>query len=211
MLVAPLNCDARSAALSTTRTVFAATGAFGTGPFGFSASVGTAKFESPYSPVFMTDGSLFVADYEAGTVTKLAPGKHREKRIVLSDLAGPVGLVRGNDQTIYISEYDGGRVLMLDLITDVQRIVAEGLSKPEGLALTRDGQLLVAETGTQRLLRVDLASGVIDVVAENLAIGLVGGEDLPAPFLPTGIAVDSADNIYVSADIDNAIYKLSRQ
>jgi hypothetical protein len=61
------------------------------------------------------------------------------------------------------------------------------------------------------LLRVDPSSGAISTVADQLAIGLVGGPDLPLPFLPTGIAVDAADNIYISADIDNALYRLTRQ
>ena len=56
-----------------------------------------------------------------------------------------------------------------------------------------------------------LVGGAVETLAENLAIGLVGGPDLPKPFLPTGIAVDINNNIYISADIDNAIYKLSKK
>jgi sugar lactone lactonase YvrE len=173
--------------------------------------VKTAKFAAPYSPVFMGDGSLLIADYSAGTVTRLAPGKSRDKTVVASGLEGPVGLALANEYTLYISEYDGGRVLRLNLSTLEQSIVVAGLEHPEGLAITRDGQVLVAETGTQRLLRIDPTSWVVDTIADNLAIGLAAGSDLPAPFLPTGIAVDAADNIYVSADIDNALYKLVKQ
>ena len=89
--------------------------------------------------------------------------------------------------------------------------MTDGLDRPEGLALTPDGRLLVAETGTRRLLRIEPGSGVVDVVADNLAIGLEGGDDLPRPFIPTGVAVDAGGNIYISADIDNALYKLTRK
>ena len=51
----------------------------------------------------------------------------------------------------------------------------------------------------------------METLADGLAIGLVGGDDLPAPFLLTGVAVDAQDNIYVAADIENALYKLSKQ
>lgn len=173
--------------------------------------VKTAKFEAPYSPVFMADGSLLVADYPAGTITRLAPGKSRDKAVVASDLRGPLGLVLADEQHLYISEYDSGRLLRLNLDTGERSTVAEGLQQPEGLALTRAGQVLVAETGTGKLLRINPASGAVATVAENLAIGLAAGPDLPAPFLPSGIAVDAADTIYVTADIDNVLYKLSKQ
>lgn len=68
----------------------------------------------------------------------------------------------------------------------------------------------MAETGNQRLPSIDPVSGVTKTVAEGLAIGLAGGDDLPKPFLPTGIAVDDDDNIYIGADIDNALYKLRK-
>jgi len=176
--------------------------------------VKTAKFAAPYSPLFMEDGSLLVADYTAGTVTRLAPGKNRDKTVVASDLDGPLGLAlveEASQRLLYISEYDAGRLVRLNLDTGELSTVAEGLQQPEGLALTRDGQVLVAATGSRQLLRINPANGVTDTLADNLAIGLVGGPDLPLPFLPTGIAVDGADNIYISADIDNALYKLSKK
>lgn len=171
----------------------------------------TAKFDAPYSPVFLPDGSLVVADYAAGSLTRLAAGKDRAKAAIATGLKGPLGLALSGDQFLYVSEYDAGRIVRLNLSSGGLDVVKEGLGRPEGIALTGDGDLLVAETGTQRLLRIDPVSVEVETVAENLAIGLAGGDDLPKPFLPTGITVDAADNIYVSADIDNALYKLSRQ
>ncbi len=77
--------------------------------------------------------------------------------------------------------------------------------------MTRDGHVLVAETGKQRLLRIKPGSGAVEILADGLAIGLAGGEDLPKPFIPTGVTVDADDNIYISADIANALYKLTRR
>jgi DNA-binding beta-propeller fold protein YncE len=70
--------------------------------------------------------------------------------------------------------------------------------------------LYIADTGSGKLLSLNPDSGEIVLVADQLAIGLLGGEDLPAPFLPTGVAVDSDGAIYVSADIDNAVYKITK-
>lgn len=172
--------------------------------------VKTAKFDAPYNPVFLPDGSLLVADYYAGTVTKLAPGKSREKAVISTGLKGPVAqAVAGND--LYISEYDAGRISRIDLQSGDTEIVVANLDRPEGLALTSDGKLLIAETGMQRLLRVEPGSDAVETLADNLAIGLEGGDDLPTPFLLTGIAVDADDNIYLGADIDNALYKFSKR
>ncbi len=171
----------------------------------------TAKFAAPYSPVLLEDGSILVADYKAGTITRLAPGKSRDKQIVISDLSGPVGLAIGDQQTVYVSEYDSGQILAVDLTDGSTQVLVKGLIKPEGLAMMSNEQLLIAETGTQSVLRLNVLTAGIEVVADNLAIGLIGGDDLPLPFLPTGVAVDAAENIYISADIDNALYKITRQ
>jgi len=170
--------------------------------------VKTGKFRAPYSPVFDRDGSLLVADYEAGTITRLAPGDSRDKAEVTAGLAGPAGLVLTADRALYVSEYDGGRVVRVDPGTGRRDVLAEGLDRPEGLALDGLGRVLVAETGAGRLLRIEPATGGITTLAAGLPIGLAGGPDVPAPFLPTGIAVDDAQNIYLSADVDNALLKL---
>lgn len=171
----------------------------------------TGKFKAPYSPVFLADGSVVVADYAAGTLTRLAPGKSRGKKVIASELEGPVGLAVSDDQQIFVGEYDGGRVWRIDSETGERLLVTDGLDRPEGLALTRDGHVLVAETGKQRLLRIKPGSGAVEILADGLAIGLAGGEDLPKPFIPTGVTVDADDNIYISADIANALYKLTRR
>jgi sugar lactone lactonase YvrE len=173
------------------------------------AIVKTAKFDSPYSPVFMPDGSVIVADYGAGTLTQLAAGKSRDKREIATGLDGPVGLAVADAEHVYVSEYDSGRIVRVSLADGTSELVTAGLDRPEGLALSSDGALLVAETGTQQLLRIQPDTNAIDVIADGLAIGLQGGDDLPKPFLPTGVAVDASDNIYISADIDNALYKLT--
>jgi len=169
----------------------------------------TAKFKAPYSPVFMSDGALLVADYAAGTVTRLAPGKSRDKSVLVEGLDGPVGLALDTDNHLYISEYTSGGLRQFDLVSGAMLTIAEGLQQPEGLAVTSNGHVLVAETGTQRLLSVDPATGQATTVADQLAIGLSAGDDLPKPFLPSSIAVDAVDTVYLSADVSNAIYKLT--
>ena len=173
--------------------------------------VKSAKFKAPYSPVFFPDGSVVVADYAAGTVTRLAPGRNRDRTEIAAGLAGPVGVAADPAGNVYVAEYDAGRIVRIDADGGDPAVVVGGLDRPEGLAIAGDGRMLVAETGRRRLLRYDFATADLETLAEDLAIGLAGGEDLPMPFLPTGVAVDAAGNIYVSTDIDNAIVKLVRR
>jgi sugar lactone lactonase YvrE len=170
--------------------------------------VKTAKFTAPYSPVFEADGSLLVADYGAGTITRLAPGKDRGKEVIAEGLEGPVGLAVSGGQ-VYVSEFDAGRISRI--VAGEREVILDGLQQPEGLALDQSGAVLIAETGTGRLLRADPSKRTMTVIAENLPIGLAGGDDLPSPFLPTGVAVDGGGTIFISADIENSIYKLSRR
>lgn len=45
-------------------------------------------------------------------------------------------------------------------------------------------------------------------VADNLSIGLEAGPGLPPPYVPTGVAVDTDGTVYISADRNNAVYKI---
>ena len=76
----------------------------------------TAKFKAPYNPVYFSDGSVVVADYAAGTLTRLAPGKSRDK----TEFASRSRRVRSGwptdgDERLYVGEYDAGRIWRLDL------------------------------------------------------------------------------------------------
>jgi hypothetical protein len=51
----------------------------------------------------------------------------------------------------------------------------------------------------------------VETVADGLPIGLAGGDDLPLPFLLTGVAVEADGSILFSSDIDNAIYRVRPQ
>jgi sugar lactone lactonase YvrE len=171
---------------------------------------------------FLDDGSLLVADYKNNQVLQLGAGKSRDKNIVVDNLGGPVGLAVDEQLgLVYVSEYDGGQVIRFPLgraiCTDDAaeacantESVVTGLDKPEGIATGDAGELFIAETGANRIWAVP-ADGADPVIIANIQMGLAGGEDLPAPFIPTGVSVDARGRIYVSSDIENSIYRLARE
>jgi sugar lactone lactonase YvrE len=160
---------------------------------------------------FLPDGSLLIADYTAGTLVHAAAGKDREKKIVTDQLRGPVGLAYAGDDIVYVTEYLGGGVSRVNINTGAAAGIAWDLAQPEGIAIAPDGRLIVAEVGARRLLAIDPASGAVETVADDLPIGLTGGDDMPLPFLLTGVAVGNDGTIYLSSDIENALYKLTPQ
>jgi len=88
-------------------------------------------------------------------------------------------------------------------------VIADGLDSPEGLALLDNKTLLVAEVGKQRLTAIDLETGTRRTVAESLPIGQGAPPDWPKAFTPTGLAIGQGGVIYISSDLDCAIYRIT--
>ncbi len=162
-------------------------------------------FSFPYQAIELADGIL-VADHGAGSLV-LVTGA-RKKHSVVTSLEGPVALLPAEDG-IYVVEAAGGRVSHVDPSNWSQRTVANGLDSPEGIARLNDSELLIAEVGKRRLVAVGLEGSGHRIIAENLPIGLKGPPGWPAPFFPTGVAVDRSGVIYFSSDLDSAIYRLT--
>jgi sugar lactone lactonase YvrE len=175
---------------------------------------------APYGMAFLADGSLLVANYKKNEVLRIGAGKSRDKTVVAANLDGPVGLaVDAARGVIYVSEYGSGQVIglpldrpvcMAETETGCEKIVTimTGLDKPEGIAVDSAGTLFVAETGTNTIRALTVGSEV-PVAIGNIPLGLTGGDDMPAPYISTGIAVDARNRIYVSSDIENAIYRIT--
>ena len=85
---------------------------------------------------------------------------------------------------------------------------AAALFVPSGVAVDSAGSLFIADTGNQRIRRVDSVAGVISTVAGNgylnpyYSCGGYSGDGVPATSAelncPSGIAVDSAGNLFIA-------------
>ncbi len=130
---------------------------------------------------------------------------------VARDFALPMALISAARDRILVTEAGAGRIVEFDLTTGVRTEIAADLDQPEGTARLADGRLVVAEVGLQSLLLIDPSDGSRRVLADGLPIGLDAPPGMPPTFLPTGVAVDAADTIYFSSDLENAIYVLRPQ
>jgi sugar lactone lactonase YvrE len=172
-------------------------------------AVKTIPLGAPYGMAFLPDGALLVADYKSGSVVRIEPGDSRERSTLASGLAGPVGLALADKHSVYVSEWDAGRLSRIPLHGGAATVVASGLNRPEGVAVDSSGTLIVAETARNRLLRIDPLTGKRTVVASGIAMGLVGGPDMPAPFLFSGVAISANGTIYADSDVSNAIFRIA--
>lgn len=163
--------------------------------------------KAPYDAIPMEDGSVIVAEIATGSVTRFSGPKHDQQQILASGIQGPVQMVLGADGAVYLTEA-AGRLLRVPLAGGAPAVVAQGLQMPEGLAQTPWGSFVVAEVGAQRLVEINPADGSRRTIADKLPIGLAGSPGLPPPNVPTGVAVGADGSVYVSADRNNAIYRI---
>jgi glucose/arabinose dehydrogenase len=82
---------------------------------------------------------------------------------------------------------------------------------PEGPARGSDGRLIVAEVGAKRLIEIAPENGTVTEIAANLPIGLVGAPGGLPTHIPTGVGVGASGVIYVTSDVENAIYKVVKK
>jgi sugar lactone lactonase YvrE len=167
-------------------------------------------FKAPHDAVRLGDGSLLVNELGTKSLVRVS-GEHGEDRTpILGELAGPVGLVAASDDSVYLTEAFSGQVSRVESNGE-RTVIASGLKMPEGIALAPDGRLIVAEVGAKRIVAIDPSTGTITEIAGNLPIGLAGAPGGLPTNIPTGVGVGASGTIYVSSDIENSIYKITKK
>lgn len=137
-----------------------------------------AKLESPQGIAVDAAGNIFVADRI----------NNRLRRI---DSAGIIATFAGS----------GERRPAGNGVPATDRSVLE----PAGVAVDRHGNVYIAETGGNRVRKVD-RSGIISTVAGTgeAGFGGDGGAAIGAMLhSPSGVALDSAGNVYVADDFNH--------
>lgn len=166
--------------------------------------------KAPFDAIPMSDGSVIYLEIATGNISRASGDKFADKKVIAQGLAGPVQMVLGKDGALYVTEAVG-KLTRVSLADGSKTTIADGLALPEGLAQTPWGSFIVAESAAQRLVEIEPASGARRTVADKLPIGLAGGPGMPPPYVVTGVAVGADGNIYMSADLNNAIYRIRPQ
>ena len=162
----------------------------GNGIPGFSGDGGPAagaEIASPYGVAVDSSGNVYIADTSNDRI-RLVSG-------------GTITTLVGNG---------GGCIQQTDYLGDNCPPEAASLRSPRGVAVDSSGNLYIADTADQRIRKV--SGGIITTVAGNGTYGSAGdGGPATSAELdsPSGVAVDSGDNIYIADTLNNRIRKVS--
>jgi uncharacterized protein (TIGR03437 family) len=149
----------------------------GSGTQGYGGDGGVATSAQLYAPVGLAidkSGNLYIADVDDSVVRRV------------SLLSGTIGTVAGNGSQGYSGDTGPAASAMLN--------------GPQGVAVDASGNLYISDT-LNDVIRVVNTSGTISTFAGNGIVGYSGdgGPAIGAEFgSPTGIALDSAGNLYLS-------------
>ena len=150
---------------------------------------GFAQFNGPTALAVDTHSNLFVTDSFNNTLRKISPVG---TNWVVTTIAGTASSVGGSaDGTNGAAQFD----------------------QPSGVALDSSGNLFLTDTINSTIRRITLAGTnwvVTTIAGRTESSGSTDGTNLVAQFdEPSGITVDSADNLYVADTFNDTIRKVS--
>ena len=145
-----------------------------------------AKFEIPFGILVDRAGDIFIVD----------PGNNNVRKIAAS--TGIITTVAGNGTRGFSG--DGGAATSAEL------------NQPQAVALDAAGNMYITDTINSRVRKVDATTGIITTVAGNGSV-TSSGDGGPATnaglVQPAGIALDSADNIFVTDSGEPGVREIS--
>jgi trimeric autotransporter adhesin len=143
----------------------------------------SAELNLPNGVALDTAGNIYIVDN----------GNNRIRKVTVS--TGIISTVAGNGTAGYSG--DGGAAINAKL------------DNPSGVAVDGAGNIYIADYDNDVIRKVTASTGIISTLAGDGAVGYVG-DGGPATsaelYWPTGVAVDTAGNIYI-ADQDNYVIR----
>lgn len=134
----------------------------------------------------------------------------------------PIDMTWGPDGLAYLLDWNNHRIRVVDDEGRTHTVVGTGelgdgpegpataakLNHPTNLDFDREGRMVVAAWHNSRILRVDLTTGLLEFIAGDgsRAFGGDGGDPRLAQLdLPSSVAIDSRDQVFISDQANQRI------
>ncbi|MDR1411754.1 MAG: NHL repeat-containing protein [Spirochaetaceae bacterium] len=177
------------------------------------------SWRQPTAALALEDGTAWVVAYGSNEIVRIDPNGliRQRRRGPLNGFDRPYDLARGEDGKLFLSEFRGGRISVLD--SDGQwlyYIGSKGLGEgrlmgPQNLALDEDGYLYVVDYGSRRIVKFDPSGDFIMSFGGRNTIGETGvsGDTFPGLLSPTGIAAGNG-RVFVAESGSGRIFSFDR-
>jgi TonB family protein len=171
-------------------------------------------------------GNLYVTDFFAGRVVKIAPDGSFKVVVgngqrgyrgdggpaISAQLNAPSSVSVDAAGSLYIAQHgNGSRVRKVTADGVIQAAISAQLRDPSGIAIDAAGNLYIADTGNHRVRKLT-TDGVITTVAGigNSGLSGDGGAAVSARLnLPVSVAVDTRGNLYIADAGNHSVRKVT--
>ena len=192
------------------------------GVTGLQNGTGTgAQFKVPSGAAVDSFGNVFIADFSNNQIREITP-----EGVVTTPYGSPAGTAgsangQGNSATfnqpngiavdssnnLYVADSGNNEIRKIIASSGQVITLASGFNTPLAVALDSLGNVYVADTNNEIIRKISTVGTVSTIAGQTGVSGYANGTGTAALFnTPTGIAVDSAGNVYV-ADLDNYVIR----
>jgi sugar lactone lactonase YvrE len=151
---------------------------------GVETTVPTGPLSHPVGVAVDGAGDVFIADYIASAVVKVAPGG-LQTTVYSASGQGPIGVAVDGTGDLFIVNYYGG-LLVKVTPSGVPTTLVSGLNSPVGVAVDGAGDVFVGDSGNHR---------VVEVTPSGVQTTVYSGGSSSQPF---GVAVDGAGDVFIA-------------
>ncbi|WP_040280310.1 IPT/TIG domain-containing protein [Psychroserpens damuponensis] len=179
----------------------------------------TAKFDTPFSMIFDSNGNMFVVDEDNSNIRKITPDG------IVSTFAGsiegfangigtiakfksPNGITIDADDNLYITDTGNHKIRKISPTGHVTTIAGSSIGdfddigenakfkSPKGIAIDAEGNLYITDSGNHKIKRIT-PDNIVETIAGS-EVGHLDGNGLNTKFtLPGQITLGSDNALYV--------------
>ena len=211
-------CRVRKVAANMINTI-----AGGAAPIGEGGPAVSAQLHSPQGIATDAGGNVYLTDFgtgrvlrvSGGTLTRVAgtgnPGYSGDNGpATAAQLSGPSGLAIDPSNHLYVADSLNARIRQIasGAITTAAGGSGSPWSHPLGVAIAAGGSIYVSDLNYVRMI----SGGAVTIAAGNGGLGYQGdGGPASAAYMstPSGVALDSAGNLYIADTGNNRIREVS--